>query len=99
MILALAVSGTSARNLSVTEQSLRVVWTPIEFVAGGRSARCNLTLEGSFHYRTIVKREGALSGFITRAILNTSSGGSATVLTNTLPWHLTYNALPVPYRT
>jgi hypothetical protein len=91
MFLALAVSSTSARNLRVTERSLRVVWMPIEFLAAGKTARCNLTLEGSFHYRTIVKREGALSGFITRAILNTCSGGSATVLTNTLPWHLTYN--------
>jgi len=90
MLLALAVGSTSARNLSVNEQSLRVVWTPAEFIAGGRTARCNLTLEGRFHYRTIVKREGALTGFINSVIANTCSGGSTTILTSTLPWHLTY---------
>lgn len=91
MLMALAVDSASARNLSVNEQSIRAVWTPITFAAGGNSARCNLTLEGSFHYRTLVKRESALAGFITRAIITTCTGASATVLTATLPWHLTYN--------
>jgi hypothetical protein len=90
MLMALAVGSASARNLSVNERSLRAVWTPATFIAGGSSARCNLTIEASFHYRTIVKREGALSGFVTRAILNTCTGGSSTVLSNTLPWHITY---------
>jgi len=90
MLLALAVSSASASRLSVNEQSWRVVWTPLSFSAGGNVVRCNVTLEGSFHYRTIVKSVGSLIGFITRAIANTCTGGSATVLTNTLPWHVQY---------
>jgi hypothetical protein len=90
MLLSMAVGNASARNLSLNEQSFRAVWTPLEFVAGGNTVKCNVTLEGSFHYRTIVKRADALIGFITRAIANTCTGGSATVLTATLPWHLPY---------
>jgi len=89
-LLALAVGSSSARSLSVNEQSDRIVWTPIEFIAGANSVRCNLTLEGSFHYRVSAKTVGSLSGFITRAIVNTCTGGSVTVLVPTFPWHTVY---------
>jgi len=90
MLLSLGVSSASARNLSVNEQSSNIVWTPLEFVAGGRTVSCNVTLETRFHYRTIVKSSGALIGFVNRATVNTCTGGSATVLSATLPWHITY---------
>jgi hypothetical protein len=106
VVLAAAVSVAAARNLSVSNQSLRVVFTPVTFNAEGTvEVRCNLTLEGSFHYRTIVKREGALGGLITRATLaRPCSRGVAwvyngternerlgnTTLPNTLPWHISY---------
>jgi len=91
MLLSLGVSSASARNLSLSEQGSRIVWTPLEFIAGGRTVRCNVTLDSRFHYRTIVKREGALVGFVNNATVNTCVGGSATVLSSTLPWHITYN--------
>jgi len=90
MLLGLAVSDATARNLSVNEQSFRWAWTPITFAFGGNTVRCNLTFEGSFHYRTMAKSIGSLIGFVTRAILNTCTGGSATILTLSLPWHVRY---------
>jgi hypothetical protein len=90
LLLSLAVSNASARNISLNEQSFRAVWTPFSRIAAGRTIRCNVTLEASFHYRTFVKRLGALVGLVTRAIANSCNGGSATVLAASLPWHIAY---------
>lgn len=94
LLLTMGVSTASAGHLSVDEQNFRVTWTSLEFVEPGFGARilCPVTLEGSFHSRTIEKIIGSLLGYITRATVKNESciGGHATVLTNTLPWHITY---------
>lgn len=51
---------------------------------------CRLTLEGSIHSSTINKVARALIGHVNRAELSGCTGGSATVLTEALPWHITY---------
>ena len=56
----------------------------------GSVARCNLTLEGSFHSRTIAKVVGALVGNITRASLGGCTEGRYEPLTASLPWPLRY---------
>jgi hypothetical protein len=93
-LLGAMVSSASARNLSVDEQSFRITWTSLELVDPffGIGVRCPVTLEGSFHYRTIVKTLRSLIGLVTRAIVNNAgcAAGHATVLTETLPWHVTY---------
>jgi hypothetical protein len=101
ILLAAATNTTSARNFSVSNQNFRVVWREVTF---GGIVNCELTLEGSFHYRTIVKRERALLGWVTRAILRhpcRSSEGWAdngteeflgTRTINSLPWHITYQS-------
>jgi len=67
-VLAGAVGGASASRLSVSNQNFRVVWAPLEFQEpGGLGIRCNITMEGSFHTRTIAKVARSLIGFITRA--------------------------------
>jgi hypothetical protein len=97
LLMALAVSSASAGRLSVSNQSLRITWATIEFFAEGGSeatVRCHLTLEGSFHSRTIAKVVGSLLGYITRAIIaprEQCTGGAWTVLAATLPWHMTYD--------
>jgi hypothetical protein len=69
--LASVLTTASARNLSFTTQNFRIVWAPLTFTEGGIfNVRCNVTLEGSFHYRTIIKAPRSLIGFITRAIVN-----------------------------
>ncbi|HEV7773597.1 MAG TPA: hypothetical protein VGO48_09965 [Conexibacter sp.] len=65
--LAGLVSSASARNLSSSSESFRVVWNPLTFEDGTLAIRCVITLEGTFHSRTIAKVDGALMGYITRA--------------------------------
>lgn len=71
LVLASAVTTASANRLSVSNQNIRVVWNPLSFgaEAGAETIRCRVTLEGSFHSRTIVKTIGNLIGAITRAIV------------------------------
>jgi hypothetical protein len=104
-LLALATSSASARNLSLSNQNFRVTWTSLEFTGAEISVlRCPVTLEGSFHARTIVKAR-ALIGALTRAVINQAacSGGifaafngteryNGTTSPNTLPWHVTYDS-------
>jgi hypothetical protein len=102
ILLAAATNTTSARNFSISNQNFRVVWRELQ--AGGGSINCEVTLEGSFHYRTIVKRERALLGWVTRAAVRhpcrageawDDNGtevilGGATAVRASLPWHITY---------
>jgi hypothetical protein len=106
--LAALVSSASARNLSISNQQIRVAWSSLEFVAEstGTTVRCGVTLEGSFHSRTIAKVERSLIGYITRAeVRRPCTGGTAwayngtevdetraerPVFASSLPWHLTY---------
>jgi hypothetical protein len=93
LLMAVAVSSASAGRLSTSNQNIRVTWRRLEFRAGESAlARCAVTLEGSFHSRTITKTTNALLGYVTRAIVGPCSAGAATVLTATLPWHITYQS-------
>jgi hypothetical protein len=93
-ILGALVGTASARNLSVSNQGIRATWTAMEFISpsAGVTVRCPVTLEGSLHTRTIVKTVGSLIGYITSAAVAEGSctGGSAMVMRETLPWHVTY---------
>lgn len=104
LLLAAAVGSASARNLSTSNQNIRATWSSLEFNAAEFVIiRCPVTLEGSFHTRTIAKVRGALIGAVTRADLNQSrctNGSGApfngseryngTTSPQTLPWHMTY---------
>jgi hypothetical protein len=94
-IVAMASSVASATRLATNESHFVIAWTPLEFQASGASpatVRCNVTLGGSFHSRTISKVAGQLIGAITEAIVNTCSGGTARALTEKLPWHVQYGS-------
>jgi hypothetical protein len=91
VLLGALVGAASARNLSISSQPLRATFTRINFSGGFGTSECRVTVEGSFHARTISKVANTLSGFITRAIVeNPCIRGTATVLTETLPWHVRY---------
>lgn len=81
-----------AIKLALGEGTFRVAWTAMRFTVSTASVSCNLTLEGSLHSRTLSKVERALVGHVTRASVAGCSGGSATVLTETLPWHIQYGS-------
>jgi hypothetical protein len=106
LLLAVAVTTASATRLSVSNQNIRATWTSLEKVAEGvTTIRCQMTLEGSFHTRTIAKVSRSLIGAITKAAVKqeTCTNGSVSVFNgvdryngtttpNTLPWHLTYDS-------
>ncbi|HKG03287.1 MAG TPA: hypothetical protein VKB03_08895 [Conexibacter sp.] len=101
LLLSAAISTASARSFSFSNQSFRGTWSSLEF-ASAATARCAVTLEGSFHSRTTVKNPRSLIGLITRAIVNRPCvEGTASAFNgveryngitpaNTLPWHVTY---------
>jgi hypothetical protein len=95
LLMAFAVNTATANHLSVSNRFFRIVWNPLTFVSStGTTVRCPVTLEGSFHERTIGKALGLLLGYVSRAISAETEppcrGGTATALTATLPWHVTY---------
>jgi hypothetical protein len=61
------------RRLEISNQGIRATYSGLKVADGGGSelaVRCPVTLEGSFHSRTIDKVAGTLIGYITRAIVN-----------------------------
>jgi hypothetical protein len=91
VLLGALVSSASARNFEVSNQRLRAIFTNVEFHLPGATTRCPLTIEGSLHTRTMAKVIGSLIGYITRVDLGVCAAGTATVLTSTLPWHVSYS--------
>jgi hypothetical protein len=104
LLLASAVGTASAGRLSISNQQFRVNWSRLEFISEGQDARCQVTLEGSFHSRTINKTPGALIGAITKINVKTESceGSADARPARAPPWHVTYEAftgtLPNPTR-
>lgn len=94
LLMAFAVNTASANKLSIDNQLFRVTWTNLTFFSDENETTiaCPVTLEGSFNSRTIAKVFRALIGRVTKAALTNANctGGRATILTATLPWHVTY---------
>jgi len=90
-MLCAAVGTASARNFSLSTQTMRAVWRELEVSEEfGVIVRCQLTLEGSFHARTHLKVAGTLIGNVYRATLGGCPIFEWRLLTETLPWHLRY---------
>jgi len=104
-MLTSVVASASARNLSISNQNIRATWAPLSFFDAGTGLeiRCHITMEGSFHSRTIAKVREALIGYITRSSVHRPcTGGEAWVhngiealpgqpaFSNHLPWHIIY---------
>jgi len=105
VVLASAVATASAGRLLASEQSFRVSWASLEFGSPLVTIRCRVTLEGSFHSRTITKTERSLIGAITRAIVahpgctngeawadNGTEREPLETAPQRLPFHLTYES-------
>ncbi len=85
-------ANADARNFRISIRPIRSTWTALRFVAGTNTVTCHVTMEGSFAESTAGKTIRILLARFNRVSLNTCSGGSATLLTATLPWHLRYHA-------
>ncbi|HEX7289754.1 MAG TPA: hypothetical protein VF250_01395 [Conexibacter sp.] len=90
VLLGAFTSSAFARNFSFNNQQLRAYFREVRFNGLFGQTNCELTLEGSLHSRTIAKIIGQLIGYITAAHLGPCVTGTATVLTETLPWHVRY---------
>lgn len=90
LLLGALVSTASARNFSTSSQTLRSSWREVIFELPIQIS-CQVTLEGSLHARTLPKVLGSLMGYITSAILGPCSSFTATILRETLPWHIRYS--------
>jgi len=90
------VSTASAGRLEFSIGSTRINFASLEFLMPGATTRCKVTLEGSFHSRTLAKVLGSLIGFVTRADLGPCASGTATILRETLPWHIRYSGFSNP---
>jgi hypothetical protein len=99
LLAALTTAVATARNFSASEARIRTVFRPLILAdSSGNRISCTLTLEGTFHNRTLAKVERGLIGYIANAAFDelhcTSTGTSANVrlrvLTETLPWHVRY---------
>ena len=92
VLLGMLVGTASARNLSASAQAITVTWARFDLRANFGTVECEVTVEGSFHERTIAKTSGSLTGYVTGARVSPRCRrGEATVLTETLPWHVQYD--------
>lgn len=93
LTLGALVGMASANRIAQSSQSFRTTWNSLEFL-GFLTIRCHVTIEGSFHSRTISKVAEALVGYVSRAIVDEGhcTGGSARVLGANLPWHIRYES-------
>lgn len=95
-VLGIGVSAASATHLQLlgSEKGIRIVWSALRLEGAGKIIECPVTLEGTFSTSTIAKRAGTSIGSITRATVTSTSctGGSARVLTETLPWAIQYSS-------
>lgn len=96
LALALAAGTASANRLSYSEVNFRIVWASLRFSESGGNfpITCPVTLEGSFHERTLAKTRELAVGYITRASVNNAgcTEGQGTVLTETLPWTVKFQS-------
>jgi hypothetical protein len=91
VLLGALASSASAGRLEISTQAIRSQWRSLQFNAPFGTFTCQVTLEGTLHSRSMVKTIGSLIGYITRARFGPCTTGSATILTETLPWHVRYS--------
>jgi hypothetical protein len=92
LVAALATGSASANRLSYSHQAFRITWASLTFSgsAGGPPITCAVTLEGSFHARTLTKTADALVAHITSGTVGSCQEGAATILRSSFPWHVQY---------
>jgi len=95
LFLGLAIASASAGRFSYSDTGFRQTFRTISIEANNQiGVQCEATFEGAFHASTWRKVTGSLVGLIRVARLNNCIEGSAnsgaTVLSETLPWHIQY---------
>lgn len=90
-IFATIAQSALANRLGLNESTRRVTFSPLSIIPSfGSTVRCPVTLEETYHSRTIVKASDALVGYIVAALSGTCTAGAMRWNTETLPWHRTH---------
>jgi hypothetical protein len=92
VLFGILASSAFGRNFSTNNQSIRASFSEVKFHFPGTTVACHVILDGSLHRTSWSKLVGSLVGYITRAELGTCTTGMATILRETLPWHVRYSA-------
>ncbi|HEV7773439.1 MAG TPA: hypothetical protein VGO48_09170 [Conexibacter sp.] len=92
VLLGALVSSASAGRLSQSANTLNATFARMDFRGGLGTVECEVILNGTLHSRSITKTVLTLMGMITAGNVNRCSRGSATLLRETLPWHVRYSA-------
>ena len=92
VLLGAVVSSASATRLSSTTRGINASWTRINFRGGLGTFDCEIIINGTGHANTIAKTAGLLMGLVTAANVTRCARGSATMLRETLPWHVRYDS-------
>jgi hypothetical protein len=100
VVLAAMVATASAQRFESSNQSIRATYPQLRFTLSVEeiTVTCPITIEGTFHSRTIAKEAERLVGYITRAIRNEErcvfTGGAEgfTMDSTSLPWHIRYES-------
>jgi hypothetical protein len=102
LALAAAVNTATARRFEVSEQHLFGDSPEVTFEAAGNQIICAVSVEGSFHSKTISKVSGQLVGSVTKVtvqhpcirgelwVLNGIESIQGITTPNTLPWQVLY---------
>jgi hypothetical protein len=98
--LAVGVGTATARRLATTENHFLSHFSGITFESSAGNAICALSIEGSFHERTIEKIVRSLIGYISEARMKRPCSGGEGFIQSTqergagesesLPWHVLY---------
>jgi hypothetical protein len=102
LLLLLVQGSAEAQRFETTNTSVRVTFPNLRFsnnvATGGLEVICPVTIEGTFHSRTITKTGEQLVGYVTRAILNEprclflNGTEGVSIQTSSLPWHIRYES-------
>ena len=92
LVLAGLVATASASWLSSSESAAIVGWSRVDIAGTFGTVECTLVLENVLHGRIFTKTAGRLIGYVEYANASSCSRGGATVLRETLPWHLRFGS-------
>jgi hypothetical protein len=92
MVSGVLAGGASARILSANFEDFFQSFRSVTLNGAFGDIRCEVAFEEFMHSRSMVKTTGGLVGYIETADLGPCELGTATILRETLPWHIRYGS-------
>jgi hypothetical protein len=87
LALGVLVGTTSANRIATSSNTFRMAFASMKLI-GFATVTCRVTIEGSYHSRTLSKVAEMLVGYTTKATVQECTGGTASIVG--LPWHIRY---------